>query len=265
MPLFHREFGYRLLDGSGLEIGAFHQPALLPQRCVVSYCDAVTREEAVKFFPELKLDDLVPVQHIVDLDKDGLSAFTDGSYDFIVINHVIEHVANPIKVVAELFRVVKPQGVVVISAPDKNFTFDKTRDLTSFGHLLEEYRQGISQVTDEHYLDFLRGVHPELVQQGEERLRQAVESVRNRREHAHVWDSATFEAFLHSSFDVLGIQAVKRFESGGWENSFEYFSVWEKEPIKLAGQSVVPIYTKLLAKIRRLLSRSRQLLRPSNG
>lgn len=255
MSLSHRDFGYRLLDGNGLEIGAFHQPAPLPQRCVVSYCDAVSREEAVKLFPELKFDELVPVQHIVDLDRDGLSAFADNSYDFIVLNHVIEHVANPIKVLAELFRVVKPQGLVVISAPDKNYTFDKTRDLTSFEHLLEEYRQGISQVTDEHYLDFLRGVHPEVFQQDEEKLRQALESVKNRREHAHVWDSATFEDFLHKAFDVLEIRAEKRFEHGGQENGFEYFSVWEKNPVKQVGQSVVPPYAKLIAKIKRSFSR----------
>lgn len=257
MSLSHRDFGYRLLDGNGLEIGAFHQPAPLPQRCVVSYCDAVAREEAVKLFPELKFDELVPVRHIVDLDKGGLSAFADDSYDFIVINHVIEHVANPIKVVAELFRVVKPRGLVVISAPDKDFTFDKPRDLTSFEHLLEEYRQGISQVTDEHYLDFLRGVHPEVFQQDEERLRQAVESVKNRREHAHVWDSATFEDFLHKAFDVLEIRAGKRFESGGRENSFEYFSVWEKRAVTQAGSSTVPLYAKLMAKIKRSLSHFR--------
>lgn len=259
MSLSHRDFGYRLLDGNGLEIGAFHQPAPLPQRCVVSYCDAVAPEEAVKLFPELKFDDLVPIQHIVDLDKDGLSAFADDSYDFIVINHVIEHVANPVKVVAELFRVVKPQGLVVISAPDKDFTFDKPRDLTSFEHLLEEYRQGVSQVTDEHYLDFLHGVHPEVFQQDEERLRQAVESVKNRREHAHVWDSASFEDFLHKAFDVLEIRAEKRFESGGRENSFEYFSVWEKSAAKQARQAAVPLYAKLMAK----LKQSRSLFRLS--
>ncbi len=48
----------------------------------------------------------------------------------------------------------------MVSSPDKDFTFDRQRDLTTFEHLLTDYQQSITEVTDEHYMDFLRHVHP---------------------------------------------------------------------------------------------------------
>lgn len=41
----------------------------------------------------------------------------DGSFDCVLCIAVLEHVANPVEVVAELFRVTKPGGYVVASVP----------------------------------------------------------------------------------------------------------------------------------------------------
>ncbi len=226
--LVPRQGGYKLLTGQGLEIGALHQPAAIPAHCKIEYCDANHREESAKFFPELSINDLVPVTYISDLDTQGLSIFEDNKFDFVILNHVIEHVANPIKVLGELFRVVKPNGLVVLSAPDKDYTFDKNRALTPYSHLLEEYQQNVSVITDEHYLDFLRGVHPEVFQLSEDEIKQRVQFVKDRREHAHVWDSRSFAEFLTISFTLLGIRAKCEFLSTADSNKFEYFSVWRK-------------------------------------
>ncbi|MFA5113107.1 MAG: methyltransferase domain-containing protein [Candidatus Margulisiibacteriota bacterium] len=217
-PLPHRDRGYELLRGEGIEIGALHQPARLPARCRVHYCDALPAAAAAELFPELDPHDLTPVEFILDLDTQGLAAFTDNRWDFAVLNHVIEHVANPIRVVGELFRVVRPGGFVVISAPDKRYTYDRDRGLTGWDHLYAEYRAGASAVTDEHWLDLLRGGSSE----------QALARVRARREHAHVWTSATFRDFLGRAFSLLRIRAARRFESDAAENKLEYFTVLQK-------------------------------------
>jgi len=225
--ILHRYQGYQLLSGHGLEIGALHQPSQIPDRCTIEYCDAHTKEELSQHFPELQGITLVDVTHICDLDKQGLSIIEDEMYDFVILKHVIEHVANPIKVIGELFRVTKLGGLVVISAPDKNFTFDEKREITSFTHLLTEYENNITEVTDTHYLDFLRHVHPEVFNdsQGVERH---IANVRKRREHAHVWDSQAFQDFLLKSLTLLQIKAVCIFEVSGQQNYCEYFSVWRK-------------------------------------
>lgn len=226
--LRHRYRAYKLLDGHGLEIGALHQPAWVPGRCRVEYCDAISKAEAVKIFAEIPAEQIVNPGIISDLDKDGLSAVMDESYDFVIFNHVIEHVANPVRVVEELFRVVRPGGLVVLSAPDKNYTYDVERDLTPFAHLEDEYRAGVSEVSDEHYLDFIRGVHPEMLGENNENVAQAIAYARDRREHVHVWDSVSFKDFLKKSFALLAVESSCLYEVSGEKTRFEYFSVWRK-------------------------------------
>ncbi|MDM8564353.1 class I SAM-dependent methyltransferase [Candidatus Halobeggiatoa sp. HSG11] len=225
--LNHRQNGYSFLNGNGLEIGACHQPATIPDNCTIEYCDANSKEETVKLFPELDINTLVEVEHICDLDKDGLSIFPTEYFDFVILNHVIEHVANPIKVVEELFRVVKNDGYVVISAPDKDFTFDKERALTPFAHLREEYENNVNFVTDEHYIDFLKAVHPNAYKQGPDKLSKHINTVKKRREHAHVWDSKTFDEFMLNTLELLNLQATCVLVNFGNDNKFEYFSVWK--------------------------------------
>lgn len=232
--LAHRTAGYELLYGKGLEIGALHQPAILPSRCKVEYCDAHSKAQSLELFPEFgtvegfSRDSLVEVTYVRDIDKGELMLFPDNGFDFIVLNHVIEHVANPINTVRELFRMVKPNGHVVISAPDKNFSFDKNRALTSFYHLIEEYRTTTMEVTDAHYIDFLCAVHPEILRFDDEQFIATVQAVKTRREHAHVWDSQSFSAFMNDSLSFLQIRAECQFLSLGEQNQNEYFSVWKK-------------------------------------
>lgn len=226
--LNHRQAGYELLTGHGLEIGAFHQPAIIPSHCTVEYCDAQSREDVIQYFPELDLETLVHVDYICDLDQQGLSIFESNRFNFVILNHVIEHVANPIKIIAELFRIIQPKGYVVISAPDKNFTFDRKRPLTPFIHLKEEYENNVTEVTDAHYLDFLQGVHPEVLQLGPEALQVRLNSVRKRREHAHVWNSQTFTEFMQQTLELLKLEANCIFISLAETNHLEYFSIWQK-------------------------------------
>jgi SAM-dependent methyltransferase len=226
-----REIGLKRLRGNGLEIGAMHNPTPLPSGCSVEYFDVLTKAEAMKLFPELSQDSFaIEPEYIGDVDKDGLSAIPDERFDFVILNHVIEHVANPIRLVCEIFRVVKQGGHVVIACPDKHYTFDKNRDLTQFSHLLEEYNLGISEVTDEHYLDFLRGVHPEIMVTPPEQIKIHLQGVKDRREHAHVWDSLSFRDFLDKSLAFLEIRALCSYEVVGADTKIEYFSVWEKKP-----------------------------------
>jgi len=223
----HRNTGYRQLRGNGLEIGALHSPAKLNNRCTTEYCDALSKEEAIRQFPELKAKRFVDVNYLVDLDTDSLTLFSDAQYDFVIMNHVIEHIANPIRIIEDVFRVLKPDGRFVVSAPDKNFTYDRNRPLTSFEHLWSEYQAEVSAVTDEHYLDFLRAVHPATLvdPQGVDRH---IEHARLRREHVHVWDSSTFHSFMERTLIALQINATCRFKSGGQHNRMEYFGVWQK-------------------------------------
>lgn len=206
-----------------------HNPTAVHAGCTVEYFDVVTREEAMKLFPEVPPESFrIDPKYVGDVDKIGLSIIGDEEFDFAILNHVIEHVANPIRLVGELFRVVKRGGHVVLACPDKNYTFDKNRELTPFEHLLEEYAAGVSEVTDDHYLDFLRGAHPQLAALPPDQVRVHIEHVKRRREHAHVWDSRRFRDFLERTLALLAVRASCVYEVGGDETRIEHFSIWEK-------------------------------------
>lgn len=224
----HRNAGFNCLKGYGLEIGAMHNPSPIPEGCIIEYLDAIPAARAMELFKEIDPALIIEPTYLGDLDRDCLKNFDDGKFDFVILNHVIEHVANPIYVIYEIFRIVKKAGLAVISCPDKRFTFDKDRDLTTFDHLMEEFINKVRDVADNHYIDFLSKVHPNIMHLPMDQFHIHLENVRQRREHAHVWDSKTFKDFLYRSFNFLNINAICVYESNGNSNQFEYFSVWEK-------------------------------------
>lgn len=55
---------------------------------------------------------------LADLNSDPIP-FDDDSFDVVVAAHVIEHVREPIKLIAECFRVLKPGGKLYVEAPSE--------------------------------------------------------------------------------------------------------------------------------------------------
>lgn len=222
----HRLPGYAHLRGDGLEIGAFNHPAELPVGCRAQYFDVMAVDEARRRFPEMDPDCFVVPDFLGDLDRDGLASFEDQSFSFVILNHVLEHVANPIAVLREVCRLVCAGGFLVVSVPDKNKTYDRNREVTSWEHLFREYLEEVSEVTDEHYMDFLTKVAPEIFEDSNRDIPYDLRRVRARHEHAHVWTSDAFRAFLVRVFRLIRVTADCVHESMGSENGIEYFAVW---------------------------------------
>jgi SAM-dependent methyltransferase len=227
-PLDHRQAGYAMLTGQGLEVGALNEPAALPPTATVRYFDAIDESKAAALFPELAKELLVKVSFIGDLDQGGLRQFADDSFDFIVANHVLEHLANPVRAVRDLFRICRPGGIVVIAVPDRDFTFDRGRDLSTWAHLWADYLYDTRVVADDHYESFLRSAAAHVFSEPPENLPVHIQICRNRREHAHVWNSKSFERFLRSCLASLKIDAALRYASAAAQNQIEFFSAWEK-------------------------------------
>lgn len=109
-----------------------------------------------------------------------------------------------------------------------NDTWDIPRNLTPFDHLLADYRNAVTENSDDHYLDFLGGVAPAILTERPESVAHHVARARARREHCHVWDSESFRDFLVRSIELGPCQALPLYESGSDQNQFEYFGVWER-------------------------------------
>ena len=60
-----------------------------------------------------------PYANIVnqDIAKNGLDCFGDNTFDFILCSEVLEHMQEPQKIVDEMHRVLKPNGICISATP----------------------------------------------------------------------------------------------------------------------------------------------------
>ncbi len=144
------------LKGDGIEIGALHNPLKLPRGAHARYVDRMSREDLRRQYPELASRDLVPVD-IID-DGERLSKIADGSQDFVVANHFLEHCENPLQTLTELVRVLGPGGILFMCVPDKRYTFDAPRSVTPFDHIEQDLREGPAWYRTKHFKDWVEHV-----------------------------------------------------------------------------------------------------------
>jgi predicted SAM-dependent methyltransferase len=128
------------LKGNGIEIGALHNPLKVSERASVRYLDRMSVADLRGQYPELATENLVDVD-IVD-DGEHLGTVADESQDFIIANHFVEHSQNPLLAIANMFRVLKVGGMLYIALPDKRYSFDVDRPVTSLDHLLRDFQEG---------------------------------------------------------------------------------------------------------------------------
>lgn len=68
----------------------------------------------------------------VDKDTGSLSRtgmpFQDGSFDQVVMSHVIEHFEDPTEIINEIKRVLKPFGTIIVAVPREKVLGENTKD-----------------------------------------------------------------------------------------------------------------------------------------
>lgn len=183
------------LKGRGIEVGPAHQPFdRLPAGCDVRYVDRWPVWVSRAMFPELGWRaPWVRPDIRVDVDRKGMAGVADRSQDFVILGHVVEHVANPLRLISESYRVLAVGGVLLLLAPNRHRTFDQGREPTPLEHVVDEYRSGITKVDDAHVRSFL--THTGELKPGLGQRRQ-LRYHRRRSVHAHCWDESEFFAVL---------------------------------------------------------------------
>jgi predicted SAM-dependent methyltransferase len=172
------------LRGRGVEIGALHRPLWVPHTARVSYLDRLPTEELYRQYPRLAAHNLVPVD-IVD-DGERLARLADASQDFVIANHFLEHCQDPIGTLLHFFRVLRDEGILFLTVPDKRYTFDCDRPVTPLGHLLADHEDGVELSRREHVAEYVRLV---LKASDAEEIQREVEHLlaTNYSIHYHVW------------------------------------------------------------------------------
>jgi len=189
---FREVIAERFLYGSGLEIGALHGPLPVPDGCSVKYVDRYDVAGLRAQYPELGHAHLVPVD-IID-DGETLKAIAPASQDFIIGNHLLEHLQNPIGSLERYMEVLKPGGVLYMAVPDKRRTFDINRPVTSLDHLYRDYREGPAGSYMEHVREWVQCVQRKAGAAVEQGMRWIVE--KNYSIHFHVWTPAALLEML---------------------------------------------------------------------
>ncbi len=194
-----RERAARWLAGSGIEIGALDTPLAVPTGVQVRYVDRVPTEQLHQQYAELADAEFVPVSIVGDAQD--LSALADDSVDFVIANHLLEHLENPIAGLREMLRVIRTGGVLYLALPDPRVTFDVDRELTPLDHVVDEYRNGTEHTREAHFTEWVAKAekHVEWMQKagvstGPERVRELMDldySI-----HFHVWRPDTFLEFV---------------------------------------------------------------------
>lgn len=147
----------RYLRGDGIEVGALHNPLPVPKTACVKYVDRMSVANLRRQYPNLANEPLVPVDIVAD--GETLTGVPDASQDFVIGNHFLEHCEDPIGTLKQFLRVVRPGGVVYIAVPDKRFTFDRERPLTTLNHLIADHRDGPERSRRGHYEEYAEFIH----------------------------------------------------------------------------------------------------------
>lgn len=137
--LMMREVAVSRLHGSGIEIGAGANPMPVPLDCQVRYVDVFDANELKQqAYDGQALNDLVVPD--IKAKFEDLSPIPEGSIDFVIACHVIEHTRDPIGALAGAWRKLRPGGSIVLVVPEISRTFDRHRALTDLNHLIDDFR-----------------------------------------------------------------------------------------------------------------------------
>jgi SAM-dependent methyltransferase len=180
------------LTGDGIEVGGLHLPLRVPPSVRVRYVDRMPVAELRQHYPELAKENLVPIDVIDDGEK--LTTFESESLDFIIANHFLEHTQDPIGTIERMLQVLRPQGILYMAVPDKRFTFDVERPLTTLDHLIRDHTEGPEWSCESHFrewVEFVSQLHGEAQDEAVQQLMATNYSI-----HFHVWTAATLLEFL---------------------------------------------------------------------
>lgn len=194
MKTVRADVAARFLDGDGIEIGALDLPLPMPRCARVHYVDYLDADGLESAYRQQLRKGLALVRPDVVDDGARLVRFADESLDFVVANHMLEHVEDPIAALSHQLRVLRPGGVLYLALPHARRTFDVTRRLTSVEHLVRDHSDGAQASRRQHYEECAHAIEG---RQGADVAARADEmEAEDLRPHFHVWEPLTFASFL---------------------------------------------------------------------
>jgi len=127
-------------DGAVLEIGPAHN-AILPKRDgfrtkTVDYLDRDGLVEKYRSFKQYDPNDIEDVDYVIAVGEPMANAI-DERFDLVLASHVLEHSLSVIDFINDCTSLLAPGGVVSLIVPDHRYTFDRFRERSSIGRVID--------------------------------------------------------------------------------------------------------------------------------
>lgn len=143
----------------------------------------------------------------------SVKALTSQAYDFVASSHMLEHTANPILVLTEWRRLLRPQGILLLILPNPESTFDHRRPVTSLEHLMADFEADMHEGDLTHLPEIL-ALHdfqrdPDADDDNESFKLRGMRNFENRCLHHHVFDERLAKELVeYAGWTVLMIEKV---------------------------------------------------------
>jgi SAM-dependent methyltransferase len=130
-----------------------------------------------------------------------------GTYDCLIASHCLEHIANPIRALLEWKRVLRPNGLMLLILPNRDYTFDWRRPITTLEHMRKDHELSTPE-SDLTHLEEILSLHDLSRDPGAgtyENFRQrCFENLRFRAMHHHVFSpQSAVEILRHADFGIV--------------------------------------------------------------
>jgi SAM-dependent methyltransferase len=142
-----------------------------------------------------------------------LKPIKDSAYECVLASHCLEHMANPLRALAEWRRVLHQNGLLLLILPHKDGTFDWRRPTTGVAHMIEDLDNKVGE-DDLTHLPEILALHDlekdKPAGSKEEFQQRCAQNYSNRALHHHVFDTWTAVALVdHAAFQVLRVDTAK--------------------------------------------------------
>jgi hypothetical protein len=148
-------------------------------------------------------------------DATDLHPIKDASYESVLASHCLEHIANPLRALAEWKRVMKDDGLLLLILPHKDGTFDWRRPTTTLAHMIEDYENAMGEEDLTHLPEILElhDLSKDEAAGTKEQFRQrCLANHINRAMHHHVFDTRSAVAIVnHVGLKILRVDDLKPF------------------------------------------------------
>jgi len=123
-----------------LEIGPAHN-AILPKRDgfhtrTVDYIDRDGLVEKYREFTQYSPDDIEDVDYVIPAGA-SMSDVIHDRFDLVLASHVLEHSISLIDFVNDCANLLAPSGVLSLVVPDHRYCFDRFRERSSIGRVID--------------------------------------------------------------------------------------------------------------------------------